>query len=427
MVSRLLGILILLWGMAQGLVAQTVWTDSVYYANFKSVRMVANNIETILPAIELNNGSLRLEFDDADADVTNYYYTITHCNADWTPTQGLAFTDYINGFQEEQINEFQYSLGVVVPYTHYTLTLPNQNTKFLKSGNYVIKVFPFGEPDNILFTRRFIIVQNNVVMESNIHRASMGSDLINSQELSLTLRYPNLQINSPERELKVLVLQNGRWQSGQWAKQPTFAGPNFLTYQGFGMFNFPGGKEFRSIDSRSLRFSSINTEQVIETKKSWKVIQKPDFPRTNEAYMFYRDLNGFYFIDGYTLQNKTIQTDYAEVYLTLKTQQRGDGDVYILGRFNDFVPSEQCKMSYNKSQGQYEGMLLLKQGFYDYQYALVKPKSNKVDFTALEGSSYDTDNDYQILVYYRPFGAFYDQVIGLKVTSFRSQNGLKID
>jgi hypothetical protein len=66
---------------------------------------------------------------------------------------------------------------------------------------------------------------------------------------------------------------------------------------------------------------------------------------------------------------------------------------------------------------------LVKQGGYDYQYWFV-PKESKVESQKskaktttqrVDGSYWQTGNEYAIYVWWRPFGARYDRLVGVSV------------
>ena len=75
-------------------------------------------------------------------------------------------------------------------------------------------------------------------------------------------------------------------------------------------------------------------------------------------------------------------------------------------------------MRYNKEHYNYENVQLLKQGSYNYQYLYVHNGSTKGETGPVEGNFYQTENEYLILIYHRPFGERYDKLIGMKQINF---------
>jgi hypothetical protein len=88
-------------------------------------------------------------------------------------------------------------------------------------------------------------------------------------------------------------------------------------------------------------------------------------------------------------------------------------DVHLFGELTDYSSGRIGKMEFNNETGAYEKTMFLKQGFYNYTYVtLPKDKAKYPDFGATEGNNWTTENSYTVLVYYRPFGARADELIG---------------
>jgi hypothetical protein len=68
-------------------------------------------------------------------------------------------------------------------------------------------------------------------------------------------------------------------------------------------------------------------------------------------------------------------------------------------------------MTYNEETAQYEAIVKLKQGYYSYQYLMVD-ENGKTSFVPTEGNFYQTQNQYQVLVYYRSRTDRSDRLIG---------------
>ena len=75
-------------------------------------------------------------------------------------------------------------------------------------------------------------------------------------------------------------------------------------------------------------------------------------------------------------------------------------------------------MVYNGKTNLYEANLLLKQGFYNYTYVTID-KNGILDKHSLEGSMYQTENEYSVIVYFRKYGELYDQAIGFGTANSR--------
>ena len=118
-----------------------VFENGIFQDNIKTVLFHASRDQLADPIIRLGSSDrLVLRFDDLDADVKRYFYTVVHCDADWRPS-GLEKHEFIDGFDMEEIYDMEFSRGTIIPYTHYHLRLPNRNFGFTKTGNYVLQVF----------------------------------------------------------------------------------------------------------------------------------------------------------------------------------------------------------------------------------------------------------------------------------------------
>src|SRR5580658_7996881 len=119
--------------------------DSVYSANIRTPQLFISGNQLGYPVLHLNGtDQLELEFDDLDADVKNYSFTFELYNADWTPAL-LSEFDYLKGFSQINITEYNLSSVALTKYTHYRAKLPDRNAIPTRSGNYVLKVFLNGD------------------------------------------------------------------------------------------------------------------------------------------------------------------------------------------------------------------------------------------------------------------------------------------
>jgi hypothetical protein len=82
-------------------------------------------------------------------------------------------------------------------------------------------------------------------------------------------------------------------------------------------------------------------------------------------------------------------------------------------------------MRYNNESGMYETSLYLKQGYYDYTYITTDMNGGNPSLESTEGNSWETENNYTILVYYRPLGARADELIGYtRINSLSARQGI---
>lgn len=398
-------------------VAAQLVPDSVYQPNIHTIKLFQQNNQESLPIINLNSSDLiELHFDDFDGYIKNYYYTYVLCNADWSETDINSF-DYIKGFTQNRLTQARPSSITLSKYVHYQATLPEKNCVPTKAGNYLLKVFLNGDVDNVVFTKRMYVVNSIAACGMQIMQPFDG-------ELSRTHQKVNMNINiaaipnvfSPNENIKITLLQNQRWDNAKTNIQPTFIRGNSLEYNDERQLVFEAGNEYRWADLRSFRFESDKILRKDVTKNPIDVFMKPEGSRLRERYLLWKDLNGWYDVSTTEMANPWWQTDYANVHFTYVPQGNqpfAGKSVYIMGEFTNNNISEENKMEYNAEKGIYEKTLLLKQGYYSYCYATKDNKPNtNCSFSYTEGNYWETENVYTLFVYYRAFGARYDELIG---------------
>lgn len=409
--------------------AKAQLADHIYKASIHSVKLYKTGDIYSYPIINLNSSEqVELHFDDLDADVKNYYYTFQLCNADWQPANIQAY-DYIKGFQTNRISTYRYSSIAQVRYTHYQVTLPERNSGPSRSGNYLLKVFLNDDTSKLIFTKRMLVVDSKTSASAQVVQP-YGSELFKThQRLQVSVSTSNTQVNtfSPQ-DLKVVMVQNNVWPSALTINRPTIFRGNYYEYSDEDYTTFPAGKEWRWIDLRSLRLMSDRMQHLGDSANRTQVFVKPDVTRQQQVYVYYRDLDGIYTVENNDGNNPYWQSDYAEVHFTyvLPGNRAYEGkSVYLFGELTNYTPDESSKMIFNTEKGVYEKTLLLKQGYYNYSYVTMqdnKQSAASISFENTEGNYWGTENGYMILVYFRPFGARADELIGYtKVNSVFQQ------
>ena len=393
------------------------YDDHAYKPYIKTVQMHESTWDHASPIINLNSDELiELSFDDLDGDKKQYSVTFIHCNSDWTPSD-LMTSEYLDGFIDLNFINFTYSMNTLQKYTHYSLLFPQQNLKFTKSGNFIALVYLNGDRKDLVLSRRFMVFDNKVNIGYSF-RQSMGDDeQFRKQHLDFKITYAGYNVTNPNTDLKVTILQNNRWDNAVTDIKPTFMGGNELTYSLDDASTFSGGNEFRYFDIRSTRFLTERVKDVYRDDKLMnhaKLIDEEN--RAVKPYVFYNDFNGGFVIrNRESSGNQDVEADYIYVdfFMPYKNPESA-GNFYILGKLCDWRLNNSSKMSYNYKRMGYEKQLYLKQGFYNYQIVLSSDVKKGGDETVIEGSHWETENDYNILVYHRKLGTYYDQLIGFK-------------
>jgi hypothetical protein len=387
-----------------------------YGAAIRSAKLYRIGDQTSFPAIALNGGNtLQLDFDDLDNRVKNYYYTFQLCNADWTPSILHPF-EYIKGFQNNRIATYRNSSIAATRYIHYQATIPDRNCYPSKSGNYLLKVFLDSDTSKLAFTKRFVVYDNLSTVAAQVQQPFNAQYFRSYQKLFITVQTdPRIQVFTPG-DLKIVALQNNNWETALFMDRPTISRGNYYEYSDESITAMPAGKEFRWLDLRSLRLLSDRVQRMETIKDTEHVYVRPDPSRGSEPYVYYRDLNGSYTIETLESINPFWQGDYAYVhfsYFPPGNRPFEGSDVYVFGELTNYTADGSGKMEFNKERGAYEKTLFLKQGYYSYAY-VTRPFNGKgyPDFTQTEGNYWGTENAYTVLVYYRPFGARADELLG---------------
>ncbi len=388
------------------------YKDFTYNTDIRSVKMHLEGLPLSYPIIILNdNARLQLSFDDLGGDVRDYAYTIVHCDADWTPSD-LEELEYLDGFPGELLENYSFSFNTRTTYTHYDLFLPNDDLTWTKSGNYLLIIFDEDNSNEVVLTRRFMVLDQKVKVTGKPSPVGVVSKSRTHQEIDFQVLHESLNPRSPQTEIRATVLQNGNWETAIRDIEPLFVRKDALVFDYQGKILFPARNEFRQFDIRNLQNTGGNIEFVEVYNDQLEVTLLPDQKRRNVPYLFYNDIDGQFIIGQDGDANAPTRADYAQVFFSLYSPTKLDEDIYLYGEISDWTLREDMKMVYNEVTFSYVAKIPLKEGFYNYLYAEVDPKTKEVNFEYTEGNKFQTVNNYTVLVYYRPFGARYDQLIG---------------
>lgn len=392
--------------------------DHIYKSNIRTVQLHESSFEMNQPMLDFySDQTLKLSFDDMDGGNKTYQITFYHCDAGWKQDD-LMVSEYINGFYDDQVNNRSTSFNTVALYSHYVYSFPNTSVKFSKSGNYVLLVYENGNKEEPVLTRRFVLYENLINIGATVHQP-LGSDkLYNMHEVDFSLFYNKYQVTNPFTDLKVVITQNNHWESAITDLKPVFVKDNELTFDfDDGTNCFDSGNEFRHVDIKSTKYPADNTASLFRdsVSKIFQAYLRKDEARTFKRYVNIRDINGRQLIKANEVSNSEIEGDYFWVHFFLSYDvPLADGNLYVMGNFNNWKNSKENKMIYNAARKGYECSMYLKQGYYDYQYIFYRDGDNKGDVTQIEGNQAQADNDYTIFIYHRTNGQFFDRLIAVK-------------
>lgn len=393
----------------------------IYDDEIHAVQLYLRGAPLTFPMVNLDaaDGSLVLHFDHLGTDVRNYLYSIQLCDADWQPAD-LDDNQYVEGFTEDRLTEYYNSFNTLQQYVHYTLSLPNQNMRWTKSGNYLLKVFDNTEEKELVLVRRFLVVEAEWSMATEFVKPVMVEKLNTHHEIDFIVNAKGTRISYPQKEIMAYMLQNGRWDNAIGPLPPYVVRQDQVVFDYQDKVIFPAGKEWRSFDMRSFIYRGEFVRSIRRRSDDYEVTLDMDETRANRPYVYRGDLNGRFSIETTTPGDTLENCDYATVLFSIKQNAPfEDEDVYIFGELSDWQLKPEFKMRYEESVGAYVCEAFLKQGYYNYQYAVVDRKTGRVDEEGLEGNWQEAANQYYIFVYYRPFGQRYDRLMVAAVMNTR--------
>lgn len=396
--------------------ASLEYYDKTYKNNIRTVQLYKKNDPLSYPVLFLgDNRQLELHFDDLDASFKTYSYQFVHCNANWEPS-GLVAQEYMEGFMNGFITDYGYSFNTLVRFIHYKMAFPNEEIRFKRSGNYLIKVYEDNNPEKLILSRRFFIVDKRITINSNIHLATLARYRDFKHEIDFTLNLGGYEVTDPFQDLKVVLMQNRRWDNTITDLKPLFVRTPELVYNYETGNLFDGNNEYRFFEVKDIRYQSINVDGIQNINGKTHVFLLEDEPRSFKRYYSQQDINGQRLIKRDESVDSDKDADYLQVHFTLKRQTPVyEGDVYVFGELSDWQFKEEFKMKYVEVNNEYVVEVPLKQGFYNYNYVVLPKNGTQGDMAIIEGTHSDTENDYYLFVYHRKQGEIYDRLIGYEV------------
>jgi len=392
--------------------------NKVYKDNIKSFTLYVAPVPTSDPIMPLGSTAcFRFSFDELGTDFHNYYYTVQLCNADWTLAD-LPSSEYLTGFQDQQLFNYKSSFNTLQPYVHYADSFPRPDFQMKKSGNYLLRIYADNDPSQVVATARFMLYDAKVEIQSTIHQPLDMNWNDSHQQLDCSVLFHGFSVSNPWDDVKLVMMQNFRWD-GAVTLKPLFVKNEELDYHYNKENIFSGGKEYRSFDTRELRYKGFHVYDIREPDNALtEVTLYADQPKVYQKYTFETDINGKRVIDRAQSTDPELEADYCYVNFFLPvTSPFSGGRLYVYGQLSNWDTLADCRMKYDEKLRGYECWTLLKQGFYNYQYVFVDDQLKTADPSVVEGDSWETENDYDILVYYHAPGDRYDQLIGFKRTN----------
>ena len=397
------------------LLENKVYMDGIGSVTLRPVGMLHR--DAIVSLGQGEGSELSLQFDDLKEESRYFKYTFIHCTHDWKISD-MNPIEYIDGFMEDVIEQYDHSFNTMTHYIHYSLQFPTPNMKFTLSGNYILFVYD-DTPDNPVLTRRFMVTEPETVgIEGHVHAASDVNDRFTKQEVDFSINTGSYPIRNPVMTVHATIKQNGRWDNAIYGLTYRSGHPGGLSFDyDDGRNTFPGGAEFRTFDISTLKSNADRIVGITFANHENQAYVLQDDARPFGAYESRSTMKGDCFYRNRDMVN-AFSEDYVNTHFTLKSGfPFTDGDVYVFGALTDWQIKPEAKLKYNQAYQYWETDFLLKQGMYNYQYVYVPHGTHLIDATYIEGSHFETQNDYTVLIYFREEGTSYDRLIGAKTVN----------
>lgn len=410
--NRIITLLIIISLQTNSVLAQE---NGVYLDNLKSIQVKVNGEWGKQPVMMLGGRNfVEISFDDLQHNYVRYTYSITHCNADWKQSD-LLHSEYMTGFEDNRIEDYDQSLNTEMEYNHYSFTLPNEDVKLLVSGNYIVNIFEDGE-DEPVARACFSILEPHVGIAMSVTNNTDIDTYQSHQQLSFSINYNGFPVRNAIDELIPVVRQNNRWDNAVFNLKPKFMRVNEMIYEHERNLIFEAGNEYRRFEILDRHVPTMRVDNMRYDGDYYHANLMVDEQRT--AYLYDKDQDGRYYVrNGNNIDNDT-ESDYYFTHFRLEMPQIPGGDLYINGDLtnNRFAP--EYKMEYDLMEHAYQIVLPLKQGSYNYQYLFVHDGEEVGHTPQSEGSFHQTENEYSVYVYNRPFGSRYDKLVGFKTITY---------
>lgn len=390
--------------------------SGVFVSNLKTLRVEVNGQWDADPVMLLATGqSVNISFDDLQHNYIRYTYHITHCNADWQQSE-LTESEYMDGFNDRPIEQYETSMSTAMLYNHYTLSLPNEEVRrLLVSGNYRVDIYQ-EDKDEPVARACFSITEDKVGIGAEITANTDIDTYARHQQVNLSVNYKTYAVSHPEQELRPVVMQNRRWDTRRFGLRPTYMRGQTLDYSHNRQLIFPAGNEYRRFEIVDEDVPTMRVDHVAFEDPYYHADIQTDEQRTN--YIYDQDQDGRYYVRG---KDEGDECEYIFTHFRLNMPQLAGGDLFIQGDLTNGRLAEDYKMEYDLLDHSYKITLPLKQGSYNYQYLFVRNGQQQGSTAETEGDFFQTENEYNIYVYHRPFGERYDRLVGYKRLTFTGQ------
>ena len=375
--------------------------NRIYSPDVKTLQVVVNQDWLSPPVMQLGKSDvLDVGFDELSHNYHRYIYHIEHCEADWSPSDGIFESDWLEGFNDNPIEDYENSINTTVLYTHYKLQIPNDRCRLKMSGNYRLHVMDEEQDDEEVLIVEFRVVEP--LMNVGLG-ATTNTDIdhnLSHQQVNMTVRYNGISVTNPDEQIQTVVMQNAREDNCRQNVRPNYTQPGQLRWEHNRELIFDAGNEYHKFEMLDMSHPTMGVSHIHWDGQNFHVFPFCNEPRRN--YLYDKDADGAFFIRNSDNIENDRASDYAYVHYKLINAVQQPEEVYVSGQWATEA-DETYRMTYDTDDHSYNAVVLQKQGYYSFQY-VTRDEEGRGKNLPEEGSFFETENRYQALVYYKGTG-----------------------
>lgn len=392
--------------------------DGIFNQRVKTVVTSVGGDRFAAPVATPGGPPVEIMFDHLADDRAFLRYRVVRCDARWQPST-LAESEYLDGFNESAIEDYEFSRGTTVHYVNYRLAFPNDDIRPTLSGNYLIEVYPEDNPDDVWLARRVMLSEQTAPIRVGATTRTDIDDNNSHQQLSVSVDTERASVSDPFNDLRVMIQQNGRYDNEVALRQPLRMSGAMAVYEHRDPLIFDAGNEYRRMEVADISYPGMGVEEIAWADPYYHFRLYTDTERADRPYVYDSTGHGRFFIRQYNSDESDIEADYVVVHFSLDADPGEGAMVFLDGDFTSRRFDPESIMNFNPTTGLWEKVLLLKQGQYNYQYLTVPPGERRGFTGPIEGDKFQTTNEYLVKVYTRGPLDRTDRLIG--VTTFTYQ------
>lgn len=384
--------------------------QTVFSPQIKTLQAVVNQDWLSPPVMTLGSSDvLNVAFDELSHEYQRFTYHIEHCEADWTPSDELFESDYLEGFNDNPIDDWQNSINTVVLYTHYTLQIPNDRCRLKMGGNYRLDILD--EDGEKVAEVRFMVLEP--LMNVGLGCTTNTDIDINRshQQLTMSVEYGPLRVTNPSQQLRTVVTQNDRDDNARLNARPDITNGTGLEWRHCRDLIFDAGNEYHKYEVLDVTHPTMGIDRIVWDGDNYNVFPFASTARRN--YLYDVDANGSFYIRNSDNTENDYTTEYVFVHYRLNCEPMDGGRLVIDGRWTTDDNLNTYLMQYDEEDMSYKATVMQKQGYYSYQYLLLRDDGTTA-IPPSEGSYHQTENRYQAYVYYRGNGERTWRLVGYR-------------